>query len=189
MPEIGFDRKSWSAQYKSPHWQRKRLEALNDAGFSCQVCQDKETTLHVHHKRYVKGRKIWEYEISELMVLCAPCHEATHGIKDLMSEILARVSPEGMPEIISVLAGYVSFIQGPAAADARDVIDAIRETNPGAALEADVGEIAALASNRLSMGMITELRGFLESASDKDSLLVKFDRKPVFCKTIRIGEV
>lgn len=61
-------------QYKHPMWQKKRLEALNDAGFMCQRCCGDEEQLHVHHKVYVKGRKIWEYAISELSVLCESCH-------------------------------------------------------------------------------------------------------------------
>lgn len=57
---------SWSQQYKHPQWQRKRLEALEAAGWECENCGEKETTLNVHHKRYVKGRMIWEYDVSEL---------------------------------------------------------------------------------------------------------------------------
>lgn len=52
-------------QLLHPNWQRKRLEMLEAAGWECTSCGGAEKTLHVHHKRYVKGRMAWEYEADE----------------------------------------------------------------------------------------------------------------------------
>ncbi len=68
-------RPSYSDLLKHPEWQRKRLEILDRAGFECEDCGDKTTTLHVHHGYYEKGLKPWEYPDESLHCLCAPCHE------------------------------------------------------------------------------------------------------------------
>ncbi len=103
----------WKDQYKHPLWQKKRLEALEKAEYSCQKCYDGESTLHVHHKRYIKGRKIWEYAVDELSVLCEGCHQETHAEQDALKEILARLHPEGLAEIVGLVAGYCHNAFGP----------------------------------------------------------------------------
>ena len=68
-------------EYKHPQWQKKRLEALERSAFTCCRCGENEKTLHVHHKRYPKG-KIWDCDIHDLSVLCESCHKE---IEDLVS--------------------------------------------------------------------------------------------------------
>lgn len=79
---------TYAEQLKHPNWQRKRLEMLNAADFQCTRCGDKEKTLHVHHKQYVKGRMAWEYEQDELDVLCETCHELSHHVKEKLATLL-----------------------------------------------------------------------------------------------------
>ena len=67
-------------EYKHPKWQALRLKALQVHSFHCGRCGTPEKTLHVHHKRYPKG-KIWECETSDLSVLCEDCHKE---IEDLV---------------------------------------------------------------------------------------------------------
>lgn len=98
----------WGAQYKHPNWQKKRLEALEAAGFECSYCGDKDTTLHVHHKRYFKGRKAWEYELAELEVLCEPCHECAHEVKAALGEFLAAHQFGYHQAFLALLTGYMS---------------------------------------------------------------------------------
>jgi len=59
---------------KHPKWQRKRLEILSCADWMCEKCKNTEICLHVHHKKYISGRKPWEYPDSNFMVLCELCH-------------------------------------------------------------------------------------------------------------------
>lgn len=54
--ELAMQR-TYLEKLKDPRWQRKRLEALNAAGFGCSVCGDAESPLHVHHRAYFKGRE------------------------------------------------------------------------------------------------------------------------------------
>lgn len=100
-------------QYRSPEWQKKRLEVLQYAEFCCERCHDNESTLHVHHKRYVKGRKVWEYDREELAVLRESCHENAHFEKDALGKLLAKLHPDGLGDIVSLVAGFCSQADGP----------------------------------------------------------------------------
>lgn len=59
--------------YKDPRWQKRRLEIMERDGFQCVSCSDKESELHVHHKRY-KGQP-WEAEDDDMQTLCVSCHK------------------------------------------------------------------------------------------------------------------
>lgn len=72
---------SYSELLKHPLWQRKRLEIMNRASFTCEWCGATESTLHVHHTAYHAGRKPWEYEDAELQCICEHCHTAEHVIE------------------------------------------------------------------------------------------------------------
>lgn len=68
-----------STQYiellKDPRWQKKRLEILQRDGWACQGCFDTESTLVVHHKRYLDAVNPWDYPDDLLITLCETCHE------------------------------------------------------------------------------------------------------------------
>ena len=73
-------KKTYSEQLKDPRWQKKRLEILSRDNFTCQKCGDEKTTLHIHHKSYVSGKKAWEYESDYLITLCSLCHKEIEEI-------------------------------------------------------------------------------------------------------------
>lgn len=123
-------------QYKHPNWQRVRLEALEAANFTCQRCQDDESQLHVHHKRYVKGRMIWEYEGSDLEVLCDSCHEQAHMEKDALQELIAKLPTHSITEIYALLCGYCSVAK-------TDVVGCVIHDDPWAF---EAGRLAAYAA-------------------------------------------
>ena len=79
----------YSEKLQDPHWQRKRLEILSRDKFTCQLCQDTETTLHVHHKEYLKGHQPWEYPDDNFQTLCKHCHNALETCK---SSIISAMS-------------------------------------------------------------------------------------------------
>lgn len=60
---------------RDPRWQKKRLEVFKRDKFTCQICMDKESTLAVHHKKYVSGKEPWDYKNEFLITLCEKCHE------------------------------------------------------------------------------------------------------------------
>ena len=69
---------TYSEKLKDPKWQKKRLEILNRDKFTCRLCNDKETTLHVHHNKY--SNNPWDTDIDDLITLCCDCHDTIEFI-------------------------------------------------------------------------------------------------------------
>lgn len=59
---------------KSPKWQKKRLEILERDNFSCRCCGNSESSLHVHHTKYIVNTDPWDYKNKLLITLCENCH-------------------------------------------------------------------------------------------------------------------
>jgi len=79
---------NYSEKLKSPKWQKKRLEILQRDNFTCQICTDSETELHVHHKKYTG--EPFEAPAEDLITLCKCCHKAeTFANKNTMTVISA----------------------------------------------------------------------------------------------------
>jgi hypothetical protein len=91
---------SYHEKLKDPRWQRLRLETLDLAEWSCSWCGDTETTLHVHHNFYVRGRQPWEYSAAELSVLCEHCHGDTEARVVALTECLALIAPAMLDAMI-----------------------------------------------------------------------------------------
>jgi len=98
---------------KDPRWQRARLEALNAADWECSSCGERTKTLHVHHKRYVWGRKPWEYTIDELAVLCVDCHERITLIQKRFDAAVAALKLEGDEAAMSRALGVIEAALSP----------------------------------------------------------------------------
>ena len=79
---------SYSEKLQNPLWQKKRLEILDRDHFTCTICGDKETTLHIHHKEYIKGNEPWEYQDDNFQTLCKHCHLVTEYFKSKQEVIL-----------------------------------------------------------------------------------------------------
>lgn len=73
---------AYAEKLKHPKWQRRRLEILQRDKFTCKLCGDTESTLHIHHKKYRKC-EIWEYEDDELITYCEICHLVVEYLKDM----------------------------------------------------------------------------------------------------------
>ncbi len=68
--------------YTHADWKRFRGEVIKLDGDRCVRCSrgHNDVVLQVHHKRYIPGRKPWEYAHSECETLCKGCHAEEHGI-------------------------------------------------------------------------------------------------------------
>jgi hypothetical protein len=102
---------TYKEQLLHPNWQRRRLQMLEAAGWACSQCEAQDRTLHVHHKRYIKGRMAWEYEDDELQVLCETCHADEHAVRALLERLLNSARIVGSTNLTAVrayglLAGY-----------------------------------------------------------------------------------
>lgn len=87
-------KKSYFEKLKDPRWQRKRLEKMQQQDFVCEGCYDSQSTLHVHHKIYFKGREPWEYDLDQLALLCESCHESEHE-NDTFMDAVSRLPYDG----------------------------------------------------------------------------------------------
>lgn len=143
----------WKDQYKHPMWQKKRLEALEASEYTCQCCFDSESQLHVHHRQYFKGRRIWEYDNSELEVLCDCCHERAHDDMSILKSILARLPVDCVCEITALIKGYASIACGPISS--AGILDEIDHMAPACYI---AGQIAAAANNSCSINEMNSLR-------------------------------
>lgn len=82
---------TYSELLRDPRWQRRRLEIMNRADFSCEQCRDKSSTLNVHHKIYRKGAPPWEYSDAELVCLCETCHEVEHHLRNALNAAMSSM--------------------------------------------------------------------------------------------------
>lgn len=111
ISEMHMGTMTYREQLLHPNWQRKRLEILQRDRYECTNCGDAEKTLHVHHRLYIKGRMVWEYENDELTTLCADCHKTEHALREILNRITAH--PElSIDGIVGLLAGYLDGICG-----------------------------------------------------------------------------
>lgn len=63
---------NYSEKLRDPRWQKKRLEILQRDGFTCTLCGDKQTTLHIHHSKYFGDP--WDIKDEFLTTHCQHCH-------------------------------------------------------------------------------------------------------------------
>lgn len=90
--------KSYSDKLKDPRWQRKRLEVLQRANWTCECCErnleeGNDAELHVHHRWYNYGKEPWEYPDECFSALCKPCHEKTTKAVAWFKDISKILSP------------------------------------------------------------------------------------------------
>lgn len=60
---------------KDPRWQKKRLKVLKRDQWTCQICNDTESTLNVHHRYYLENHDPWDYPMKAFVTLCNDCHK------------------------------------------------------------------------------------------------------------------
>lgn len=106
-------REAYLAKLRDPRWQRRRLEILNRDEFTCQSCFDTESTLHVHHRYYVKDSEPWEYPDHFLITLCISCHEfETENAYNVQRELVERFKCAGflVTDLMYVSAGLLTAV-------------------------------------------------------------------------------
>lgn len=168
---------SYIEQLKHPNWQKKRLEMLSAANFECSQCGDKETTLHVHHKQYIKGRMAWEYEDSNFSVLCEDCHETTHDRQQKLNNVISLIPPEFLEDVIDVLSGYFGYLD--------PEIEAAHVFSP---FHRRVGAFAYMVYSMLSLSDMDDLSNafcqWQQFNTDLNIVLPKKDRSKYFDQDI-----
>lgn len=72
---------TYAAKLKDPRWQKKRLQIFERDEFTCKLCLDTKTTLHVHHLKYTQDQPFNEPE-ENLITYCETCHLIVEKFKD-----------------------------------------------------------------------------------------------------------
>lgn len=65
----------YSQKLRDPRWQKIRLEIFERDEWTCQSCHNTESTLVIHHRRYLLNAEPWDYPSDLLITLCEVCHE------------------------------------------------------------------------------------------------------------------
>ena len=65
----------YSDYLKTEWWRVRRLKLAKDRNFICERCGKKLDNFQVHHKNY---KHLWEEKDSDLLLLCADCHQKIH---------------------------------------------------------------------------------------------------------------
>lgn len=102
---------TYSEKLRDPRWQRKRLEILNRDEFTCQNCGDNNTTLHIHHRLYLKNKDPWDYESNLLITLCEICHsQESESIDFAINELTLAVKSKFLShQILAISDGFKEY--------------------------------------------------------------------------------
>lgn len=90
-----YPKTAYSEKLKDPRWQKLRLEVMNRSDFCCEICGDGGSTLHVHHKEYIKGKEPWEYSPGQLASICDDCHSEIHSLDDGLKNACSYLNLDG----------------------------------------------------------------------------------------------
>jgi len=72
-------KKTYSEKLLDPRWQQMRLRVFERDKWTCRCCGKADKTLNAHHpvyRPYAEGP--WDYDVNELVTLCAECHSDEH---------------------------------------------------------------------------------------------------------------
>jgi formate-dependent nitrite reductase cytochrome c552 subunit len=103
--------KTYLEKLKDPRWQKKRLEVFERDNFTCTVCGNSKSTLHVHHIFY-RSSNPWESDIDDLLSMCEGCHkEEEDSLKKELSELNNQLRKRGfMSTQLQIFNSFVSNI-------------------------------------------------------------------------------
>ena len=86
----------YSEKLKDPRWQKLRLEIFERDEWCCQKCFDSESTLAVHHFRYIRDREPWDYPPELLITLCEECHSIEYEMMpEEISSLIEQIKEKG----------------------------------------------------------------------------------------------
>lgn len=84
---------NYSEQLKTEQWKIFRNKVFNHyKGCGCIGCGDysNEGKHEIHHLRYIKGRKAWEYDMKDVVPLCRGCHDLYHKTRERLENLLTE---------------------------------------------------------------------------------------------------
>lgn len=89
--------KTYSEKLRDPRWGQFRDLAFSILGSECEQCgldyKRPNNGLQVHHKRYIKDREPWEYDIADVSILCGSCHQDVHNCETIWRDLIRALPP------------------------------------------------------------------------------------------------
>ena len=115
------EQSTYQQALRDPRWQKKRLEILEKAKFTCESCGESKKELHVHHLIYRRGKLPWEYEDPDLFCLCSSCHEAFGQSKETLENTIISyihcMTCEHQFDVYTMLFSFLTGLMGPSPTD------------------------------------------------------------------------
>ena len=100
---------NYHAALRDPRWKEFRLDFIEsrktEHGVSeCSDCgEDTRGSLHVHHRLYRHNSEPWEYDFSELRLICATCHARIHETEKRVRALVLTIAPHESYEFDDLL--------------------------------------------------------------------------------------
>lgn len=100
-PESFWGLMKYADLLKMPEWRDRRSDYVGRLSEKpswpgCEYCENCYEILgshHLHHRRYISGRLPWEYEDTDLMLLCEVCHKHVHDVAKFAQEFILASMP------------------------------------------------------------------------------------------------
>lgn len=99
-----MNKKEYTELLKTKQWKNFREAILLRDNYSCRVCGSIKNP-NVHHIKYIRGLKPWEYPDDLVITLCRDCHAKVHSIKskkDRNSDKFFAVFIDNINSILSI---------------------------------------------------------------------------------------
>ena len=120
---------AYAEKFKDPRWQKMRLQIFKRDKWCCQICGNKENTLHVHHRYYEFGKDPWEYPPESLVTLCVTCHEEESCAMKYQMDALAKElkSKFFSSDIFSIAIGIYHMSEFLAPNEVAEILEALSD--------------------------------------------------------------
>ncbi len=96
----------YEAKLKTPEWMEFREHVLDVKGHECENCHRLTERPHIHHSGYVRGREPWDYEVSEVSVVCRECHDVIHRRRKEFEALFDSLEPATLAVLLDGLAKF-----------------------------------------------------------------------------------
>ena len=97
---------TYEEKLQTREWKEFREHVLEVKGFECENCRCTTERPHIHHKGYIRGREPWDYDVSEVQVLCGTCHDTIHKRRKEFEALFDSLQPETLALLLDGLAKF-----------------------------------------------------------------------------------
>lgn len=107
---------TYSEKLKDPRWAAFRQHAIEFYGCECSNCSGNDTAqgdgIHVHHKRYIRDREPWEYDLDDVSVICGTCHDRIHACETKWRDMIRQMPAWAIQEFDTMAEMVIGMQRG-----------------------------------------------------------------------------